>query len=54
MLAPHVSEFRPGAVGLARQKTESVARIAKDLRIIESCLRHGWPARTLAKAVGRA
>jgi transposase-like protein len=44
MPAPHPPEFRRRAVELAREKTASVAQIAKDLGISESCLRN-WMAR---------
>lgn len=43
MPAPHPPEFRQRAVGLARQGTAPVGRIAKDLGISESCLRN-WMA----------
>ena len=44
MPAPKPPEFRRRAVELARQPGASVARIAKDLGISESCLRR-WMAR---------
>ena len=43
MPAPHPPEFRRRAVELAREKTKTVAELAKDLRISESCLRN-WMA----------
>jgi transposase len=41
--APHPEEFRRRAVALARERTKSVAELAKELRISESCLRN-WMA----------
>ena len=41
--APHPPEFRRRAVELARERTKSIAELAKDLRISESCLRN-WLA----------
>jgi transposase len=41
--APHPPEFRRRAVELARQKTKTVAKLEKELRISESCLRN-WMA----------
>ena len=41
--APHPSEFRRRAVDLARAGEQTVAVIAKDLGISESCLRN-WMA----------
>jgi transposase-like protein len=38
--APHPPEFRRRAVELARERTKTVAELAKDLRISESCLRN--------------
>jgi transposase len=38
--APHPPEFRRRAVELARLGEQPVARIAKELRISESCLRN--------------
>lgn len=38
--APHPPEFRRRAVELARQGEQSIAAIAKDLQISESCLRN--------------
>ena len=43
MPAPHPPEFRQRAVELARQGHTSIAALAKDLRISESCLRN-WLA----------
>ena len=43
MPAPHPPEFRQRAVQLAREGASSVARIAKDHGISESCLRN-WMA----------
>ncbi|WP_425414270.1 transposase [Pseudonocardia asaccharolytica] len=43
MPAPHPEEFRRRAVALARERTEPVAELAKELRISESCLRN-WMA----------
>ena len=43
MPAPHPPEFRSRAVELARQRSKSVAELAKELRISESCLRN-WMA----------
>ncbi|MDQ4020472.1 MAG: transposase [Actinomycetota bacterium] len=43
MPAPHPPEFRRRAVELARERTKPVAKLAKDLRISESCLRN-WMA----------
>lgn len=43
MPAPHPPEFRQRAVDLARSKVKTVAEIAKDLSIAESCLRN-WLA----------
>ena len=43
MPAHHPPEFRRRAVELARQKTRPVAKLAKELRISESCLRN-WMA----------
>jgi transposase len=40
MPAPHSPEFRQRAVQLVREGTASVAKIAKDLGISESCLRN--------------
>jgi len=41
MPAPHPLEFRRRAVELTRLREKSIAEIAKDLGISESCLR-GW------------
>jgi transposase len=41
--APHPPEFRQRAIDLARSKAKTVAEIAKDLSISESCLRN-WLA----------
>ncbi|HTU29559.1 MAG TPA: transposase [Solirubrobacteraceae bacterium] len=38
---PTPPEFRQRAVELAREGSESVGRLAKDLGISESCLRNG-------------
>lgn len=40
MPAPHPAEFRQRAVELAREGSKTVAAVAKDLRISESCLRN--------------
>lgn len=40
---PHPAEFRRRAVELARQRSKSIAELAKDLGISESCLRN-WLA----------
>jgi transposase len=40
MPAPHSPEFRQRAVQLAREGASTVAKIAKDLGISESCLRN--------------
>ena len=40
MPPPHPPEFRQRAVELARQGDTPIAKIAKDLGISESCLRH--------------
>jgi transposase len=40
---PHPAEFRRRAVELARQGSEPIAELAKDLGISESCLRN-WRA----------
>lgn len=39
MLAAHPEEFRRRAVELARLREKSIAQIAKDIGISESCLR---------------
>ena len=44
MPRPHPPEFRRRAVELARERAKSIAELAKDLGISESCLR-GWVAR---------
>ncbi len=44
MPAPHPPEFRRRAVELARLGEQTVAVIAKDLRVSESCLRN-WMSR---------
>lgn len=51
--APHPPEFRRRAVELARQKTKSIAELAKELRLSESCLRH-WMAQADADENGSA
>lgn len=43
MPAPHPPEFRRRAVELARERSKTVAELAKDLGISESCLRN-WMA----------
>ncbi len=43
MPAPHPPEFRQRAVELARAGHTPLAKLAKDLRISESCLRN-WLA----------
>lgn len=43
MPAPHPPEFRQRAVELARAGHTTIAKLAKDLRISESCLRN-WMA----------
>ena len=53
MPAPHPPEFRRRAVALARQQTKSVAELAKELRISESCLRN-WVAQADADDAGAA
>lgn len=40
MPPPHPPEFRQRAAELARQGAAPIAKIAKDLRISESCLRN--------------
>jgi hypothetical protein len=45
--APHPPEFRQRAVDLARSKVKTVAEIAKDLSIAESCLRN-WLAQAVS------
>lgn len=40
MPAPHPKEFRDDVVAVARRGDPSIARIAKDFRISESCLRN--------------
>ncbi len=40
MPAPHPPELRRRAVELARERATSIAELAKDLRISESCLRN--------------
>lgn len=49
--APHPPEFRRRAVELAGERTRSIADLAKDLRISESCLRN-WMAQADADAAG--
>ena len=51
MPAPHPLEFRQRAVELARAGHTSVAKLAKDLRISESCLRN-WMAQADADDAG--
>ena len=53
MPAPHPPEFRRRAVELARQKTKTVAELAKELRISESCLRN-WMAQADVDESGSA
>ncbi|MEV6299054.1 transposase [Actinoplanes sp. NPDC051861] len=43
MPAPHPAEFRQRAVALARTGGKTIAQLAKDLSISESCLRN-WLA----------
>ena len=49
MPAPHPPEFRQRAVDLARSEVRSIAAIAKELSISESCLRN-WLAQDDADA----
>ena len=51
MPAPHPPEFRQRAVELARAGHTPVAKLAKDLRISESCLRN-WMAHADVDASG--
>ncbi|GAA2898192.1 transposase [Pseudonocardia halophobica] len=51
MPAPHPPEFRQRAVDLARAKVKTIAEIAKELSISESCLRH-WLAQADADESG--
>lgn len=51
MPAPHPPEFRQRAVELARAGHTPVAKLAKDLRISESCLRN-WMAQADADEAG--
>ena len=48
---PHPAEFRHRAVGLARERTKSIAELVKDLRISELCLRN-WVAQADADERG--
>jgi transposase len=48
---PHPAEFRRRAIELARQRTKSIAEVAKDLRISESCPRN-WVAQADADERG--
>jgi transposase len=48
---PHPAEFRRRAIELARQRTQPMAELAKDLRISESCLRN-WLAQADADERG--
>lgn len=40
MLRPYPKEFRAGAIKLARQGDRSIARVAADVGIAQSCLRN--------------
>ena len=51
MPAPHPPEFRRRAVELARQGSQSIAVLAKQLSISESCLRN-WMAQADADENG--
>ena len=51
MPAPHPAEFRQRAVDLARTGDKSIAQLAKELRISESCLRN-WMAQAGADENG--
>ena len=53
MPAPHPPEFRQRAVELARAGHTPLAKLAKDLRISESCLRN-WMAQADADDNGSA
>lgn len=55
MPAPHPSEFRRGAIGLARQPGASVGQVAEDLGISESGLAPlDQPGRRRHRPQGRA
>jgi transposase len=51
--APHPPEFRKRAIELARAGHTTIAALAKDLRISESCLRH-WIAQAAIDDNGSA
>ena len=51
MPAPHPPEFRRRAVELARERSQPIAVLAKDLGISESCLRR-WMDQAEVDAAG--
>lgn len=53
MPTPHPPEFCRCVVELARERARSIAVLAKDLRISESCLRNWMAQATLMSPVAR-